>query len=186
MARRYHLARRLLWILPVFVLIAACSKDGPGFFASDTAKSPLADTLVTIFRDLQTAALSERPDQLVKFLDSAEARRLTFACHVYGVSALGQYLSTRFGGWPNLDTLFLTDLTVVPPFARIALCGKAARIGVPQERIRFTFLLFRRVKSNWRLASVSILEKNRYDRYGTELSYLETELPPDLRFPRLF
>ncbi len=96
------------------------------------------------------------------------------------------YLEARFGGWPNPDTLLLEDLTVEPPFARIALAGEASHIGANVERIRYTFLLFRRVKSAWKLAGVSAIEKDRYDRYGTELGYFETELPPTLRFPRLF
>ena len=176
----------LLWLAPAFILIVSCSHRGPNQASAGSAQPPLVDTLVTIFRDLQKAALSDRPDDLVKLLDSAEARRLTFACHVYGVSALGQYLENRFGGWPNLDTLLVEDLIVAPPFARIALAGKGSHIGTNDDRVRFTFLLFRRVKSGWKLAYVSALEKDRFDRYGTELGYFETELPSNLRFPRLF
>jgi len=154
--------------------------------SADVRQSPLVDTLVTIFRDLQKASLSNRPEELVGFLDSAEARRFKSARKLYGDSGLRQYLEARFGGWPNPDTMLLEDLTVEPPFARIALAGEGAYMGANVERIRYTFLLFRRVKTGWKLASVSTIEKDRYDRYGTELGYFETELPPTLRFPRLF
>ena len=170
----------------MFVLLGACSHRGLNQTSASTAKPPLVDTLVTIFRDLQKAALSNRPDELAGFLDSAEARRFKSARKLYGVSGLTPYLEARFGGWPNPDTLLLEDLTVEPPFARIALAGEASHIGANVERIRYTFLLFRRVKSAWKLAGVSAIEKDRYDRYGTELGYFETELPPTLRFPRLF
>lgn len=150
------------------------------------AKPPLADTLLTVLRDLQKAALSNRPEDLVPFLDTAETRRLTFACHVYGRTALSQYLRARFDGWPDPDTLRLVDLTVELPYARVALAGEGEHLPGDNQRVRFTFLLFRNVKSGWRLAFVSTLDKERYDRYGTRLSFLETELPHDLRFPRLF
>lgn len=180
------MTKNLLWFAPMLVLLAACSHHGPDNTSVALSQPPLADTLVTILRDLQKVALSNRPEELLGFLDSAEARRLTSACRVYGASALSRYLQARFDGWPDPDTLYLADFTLEPPYARITLAGGGAHLGDNEERVRFTFLLFRKVKTGWRLAFISTLDKKRYDCYGTELSFLETELPPDLRFPRLF
>ena len=71
-------------------------------------------------------------------------------------------------------------------YARLEWTGGASSIGYREERVRYTFILFKRHNSGWKLAAISTLEKERYDPYGTELTYLETELPPKLRFPRLF
>ena len=163
-----------------------CSVGSGSDVAQVTEKPPLADTLVAIFHELKAAALSDRANDLITLLDSAEARKLRRVCGHYSLPGLRQYLETRFAGWPDPDTMSLEDLTVEPPYARIALAGAAEQVGRRDERVRFTFLLFRQVSQNWRLAAVSTLEKNRYDRYGTPLGFLETELPSTFRFPRLF
>jgi len=168
------------------VTVYGCSGGSRTEVARAADKPPLADTLVGIFHELKAAALSDRANDLVGMLDSAEARRLRRVCGHYSLPGLRQYLETRFAGWPDPDTMSLEDLTVEPPYARIALAGAAEQVGRRDERVRFTFLLFRQVSQNWRLAAVSTLEKNRYDRYGTPLGFLETELPSTFRFPRLF
>jgi len=181
------MSRKIVFcLLSCLALLATCARDNSEQLAQKAEKPPLADTLVTIFEELKAAALSNRPEALAGFLDSSETSRLTYACHHYGFSALGQYLKLLFAGWPDPDTLSLEDLTVKPPYARLALAGRGTQFGFREERIRYTFLLFRYVSKDWRLAGVSSLEKARYDPYGTPLGYFETELPPKLRFPRLF
>ena len=163
-----------------------CSAGSGSEVAQVAENPPLADTLVSIFHELKAAALSDRASDLVSLLDSAEARKLRRVCGHYSLPGLRQYLETRFAGWPDPDTLKLEDLTVQPPYARITFAGAAEQMGRREDRVRFTFLLFRRVSQNWRLAAVSTLEKDRCDPYGTPLSFLETELPSVFRFPRLF
>lgn len=178
--------RRLLILACVLGAMGyGCSRgSGPEIARADTP--PLADTLVSIFHELKAAALSDRANDLITLLDSAEARKLRRVCGHYSLPGLRQYLETRFAGWPDPDTLKFEDLTVQPPYARIAFAGAAEQMGRKEDRVRFTFLLFRQVSQNWRLAAVSTLEKDRFDPYGTRLGFLETELPSTFRFPRLF
>jgi hypothetical protein len=179
--------RRLLAMACVLGAIGYGCSAGSGSKVTQVAeKPPLADTLVAIFHELKAAAMSDRANDLVSLLDSAEARRLRRVCGHYSLPGLRQYLESRFAGWPDPDTLTFEDFIFQPPYARIAFAGTGSQIGYRDERIRFTFLLFRQVSDNWRLTGISTLEKDRYDRYGTPLGFLETELPSSLRFPRLF
>jgi hypothetical protein len=179
--------RRLFVMISLMGAIGyGCTARSESEAAQAREKSPLADTLVAIFHEMKAAALSDRANDLVSLLDSAEARKLRRVCGHYSLPGLRQYLETRFAGWPDPDTLTLEDLTVQPPYARIALAGSAEAVGHQDDRIRFTFLLFRQVSQNWRLSAVSTLEKDRFDRYGTRLGFHETELPSQFRFPRLF
>ncbi|MCX6835875.1 MAG: hypothetical protein NTW07_12255 [candidate division Zixibacteria bacterium] len=179
--------RQILVLVCLFAATwSGCSeKPGTGY-SQIVDKPPLADTLVAIFHELRAAALSDRANDLVTLLDSAEARRLRRVCGHYNLPGLRQYLESRFAGWPEPDTLTLEDLIFQPPYARIAFAGAGSQMGRQEERVRFTFLLFRRVAQDWRLTAISTLDKDRYDRYGTPISFLETELPSSLRFPRLF
>jgi len=178
------LKRGLILILLVSAGFAGCV-DSRSDRSAQTGAPPLADTLVAIFHQLKTAALANRPEEMMALLDSTESSRLASARRTYGQSALTRYLESRFGGWPDPDTLWLEDLTLWPPYARLALAGPGSRFGYRKERVRYTFLLFRQVAGDWRLAAGSCLEKERYDPYGARVGYLETELPPRLRFPRL-
>lgn len=179
--------RQLLVLVCIFAASWSGCSDKPGTgFSQIAEKPPLADTLVAIFHELRAAALSDRANDLITLLDSAEARRLRRVCGHYNLPGLRQYLETRFAGWPEPDTLTLEDLTFQPPYARIAFVGAGSQMGQRDKRVRFTFFLFRQVSQDWRLAAVSTLEKDKYDRYGTQQSFFETELPSSLRFPRLF
>jgi hypothetical protein len=71
-------------------------------------------------------------------------------------------------------------------YARLTMVGPGTRIGQDRERRRYTFLLFKRDGARWKLSAMSTLEKERYDPYGYEITYHETDLPPKLRFPRQF
>jgi len=147
---------------------------------------PLADTLVAIYADIKAAAVTERPDEFAKFLDTAETIRFVQANQSRRSGSLASYLRRRLASWPDPDTLDFEDLVYQPPYARIALSGPGSGSAYHQDRVLFTFVLFKMEQEHWRLAAFSSLEKERRDHYGTELSYLETELPPKLRFPRLF
>lgn len=147
----------------------------------------LSDTLVTIFEAMVSAATTDRSDQFKDFLARSEIDRLERIQSGYGSVSLDWCLERQLGSWPDLDTLVFEDLVHRPPYARVAFTGAGAYARF-DDRVRYTFLLFHRNDQGdgWRVAGVSSLEKDRFDRYGTELSYLETELPSQLRFPRHF
>jgi len=149
-------------------------------------RPPLADTLVSILAQLGDAARDDEADRFISLLDSTEAARLSRLTARQGFASLRGYLQYQFANWPDPDTLSFGDLMADGRYARIALEGAGQKAGRREEMIRYTFALFTRSGDAWKLAAVSSLEKPRYDRYGTELGYLETELPPKLRFPRLF
>ena len=147
----------------------------------------LADTLVSIFSQLKEAAKTNKVDEFLSLLDTIEARKLRAQVARNGFKSLRTYIEHQFESWPDPDTLSFVDLVTEKDYARLALEGEASRLGTRQERVRWTFLLFRRSEDNfWRLSAMSSLESRRFDRYGTELTYLETDLPPRLRFPRIF
>ena len=147
---------------------------------------PLGDTLVAIFQGMKEVAFANRVADITGFLETAEAARLSRISRNYGSATLGWCLERQLGSWPDPDTLDFEDLIYQPPYARIALSGPGRFASYREDRVCFTFFLFKREQDTWRLAAVSSLEKERFDPYGTELSYLETELPSKLRFPRLF
>jgi hypothetical protein len=141
---------------------------------------------VTIFEELKEAAVDNRFEAFLDILDETEAARLRRLSRSHGFGSLRSFLKHQFAEWPDPDTLSFEDMAYHPPYARVALTGGGGRIGHRQEYVRYTFLLFKRERDSWRLAAVSRLEKARFDPYGVELGYLETELPPKLRFPRIF
>jgi len=149
-------------------------------------RPPLADTLLAILSRLGDAARGNEPDQFIGLLDSAEADRLRKLTAKQGFHSLRGYLQYQFASWPDPDTLTFTDLVEQGPYARLALSGTGVGFGRRGGNVRYTFALFKKTDTTWRLAAVSSLEKPRFDPYGTEQDYFETELPPKLRFPRLF
>ena len=165
--------------------IGACRDARQTAADGQSAPPPLGDSLVSIFEEIVSAAVTDRSEDFKDLLASSEAERLGRISRGYGGVSLGWCLERQLGSWPNLDTLTFEDLVHKPPYARVAFTG-AAPLARYDDRVRYTFLLFRQSDSGWRLAGVSSLEKDRYDQYGTELGYLETELPGQLRFPRLF
>lgn len=175
----------LLTVLVALVFLGGCRDAGQNSADSQSQPPPLGDTLVTVFEAIVSAATTDRSEDFRDFLVLSEAERLDRIRKSYGSVSLGWCLERQLGSWPDLDTLEFEDLVHRPPYARVAFSGAGA-FAAYQDRVRYTFLLFKQNDRDWRLAGVSSLEKDRFDRYGTELGYLETELPAQLRFPRLF
>jgi len=171
-------------LLTVLVALASCRDAGHKSADSQLQPPPLGDTLVTIFEAIVSAAMTDRSEAFRDFLVSSEAERLDRIRESYGSVSLGWCLERQLGSWPDLDTLEFEDLVHRPPYARVAFSGAGA-FAAYKDRVRYTFLLFRQNDYGWRLAGVSSLEKDRFDRYGTELGYLETELPSQLVTPEV-
>lgn len=177
-----NMKRILLFIL--LAVMSSCQVGGRDHAA--VARPPLADTLMNILTQLGDAARQNEPDRFIGLLDSSEADRLRKLTVRQGFQSLRGYLQWQFANWPDPDTLIFTDLIEEGPYARLALSGEGIGFGGREQTVRYTFALFKKSDTTWRLAAVSSLEKPRFDAYGTELDYFETELPPKLRFPRLF
>lgn len=174
--------------LKIAVLTAglfACAGDQPDP-TSQKQLPPRADTLVAIFAEIREAVLSKRADDFVEFLDLAEAERIAHIQKNHDAGYVEYYLARQLAAWPSPDTLNFEDLIFEPPYVRLALWGPGSEIGYQQERVHYTFLLFKQEHDRWKLSGLTSLEKERRDRFGTDVSYFETELPSKLRFPRLF
>lgn len=177
--------KRLFATAYIVLIAAACYQQQE---QAETTGPPtaLADTLVQILDRLRETAHSNRAEEFLGLLDSAESVRLRSLAGRNGFSSLRTYVEHLFAYWPDPDTLAFGDLIRDDPYARLSLISEVEPGHYKDEAVRYTFVLFKKEQAEWRLAAISCLEKERYDPYGTELSYLETELPPKLRFPRLF
>ncbi len=184
---RLGLFPTVLFVLLAFLALWGCLDQRQSSDNNPLRAPKLSDTLVTIFEAMVSAATTDRSEEFKDFLAFSEIDRLERIQSGYGGVTLDWCLERQLGSWPNLDTLVFEDLVHRPPYARVAFTGAGAYARF-DDRVRYTFLLFRQNDrgDGWRVAGVSSLEKDRFDRYGTELSYLETELPSQLRFPRLF
>ncbi len=177
--------KTVITILAILIFTASCRQkqetSGP-----PAAVNALADTLVQILDRLRETAHTNQAEEFLGMLDSAESVRLRGLASRNGFHSLRTYVEHLFAYWPDPDTLALGDLIFDDPYARLTLTRDCKAGQYKEETVRYTFVLFKKEEAQWRLAAISSLEKDRYDLYGTELSYLETELPPKLRFPRLF
>lgn len=178
----------LLAALPALLLGLACSEAQNITDAPRSEKPPMVDTLRGVFDELQQAVLQGQPERFSALLDPAQADTLNKLIRKHGYLSLKSYIERQFARWPNLDTLALYEIKQSGPYVRLTYAGPGTSFGRRQERVRYTFLLFKRLSGDWRLAAVTDLERDRYDPYGYgyELSYHETDLPPRLRFPRVF
>jgi len=177
--------RSLIVIAVVTMVTASCrlKQETSGPPAAATA---LADTLVQILDRLRESAHANEAEEFLGLLDSAESVRLRHLASRNGFHSLRTYVEHLFAYWPDPDTLALSDIIHHDPYARLTLTHDCKPGQYKDETVRYTFVLFKKEAAEWRLAAISSLEKDRYDPYGTELNYLEMELPPKLRFPRLF
>jgi len=146
----------------------------------------LADTLVDVFSELQDAISVREYDRFLELLDPVEATRLKQLARRHGFASLHNYIRLQFAEFPDPDTLAFVGITEGAGYARVEFAGRADQFGHREERVLYTFILYKRQSSGWKVAAISSLEKERFDSYGTEVSYFETDLPPRLRFPRLF
>jgi len=177
--------RSIIITAAVAVITLSCRQDRDVSEPPAAARA-LADTLVQILDRLRETAHTNRSEEFLGMLDSAEAVRLRHLASRNGFHSLRTYVEHLFAYWPDPDTLSLGDVVYNDPYARLTLTHDCEPGQFREEAVRYTFVLFKKEEAEWRLAAISSLEKERFDPYGTEVGYLETELPPKLRFPRLF
>jgi len=149
---------------------------------------PLVDTLTGVFENLHQAMLDGDQDRFFGLLDPGEGAKLKAAVKKNGYSSLKTFIERQFANWPDFDTLSLFEIKQGGPYARLAYSAPGTRIGFKAPRTRYTYLLFKRLKGQWRIAAVTDMECDKFDPYGYgyRLSFHETDLPPKLRFPRAF
>ncbi|HOD66293.1 MAG TPA: hypothetical protein PLR32_03850 [candidate division Zixibacteria bacterium] len=176
------------WVILLLGSALACSVAENRTAAPHSELPPVIDTLRGLFDELQQAVLQGQPERFSALLDPAQADTLEKLIRKHGYLSLRSYIERQFARWPNLDTLQLYEIKESGDYIRLTYAGPGTSFGAHRERVRYTFLLYKRIKGTWRLAAVTDFESDRYDPYGygCELSYHETDLPPRLRFPRLF
>jgi hypothetical protein len=175
-------------IVAAWLILAGCllteGKDEPS--AQEAAVDPLIDSLADVYRGARRAALAHDRAAFFELLDSAKAASLSKTARKYGYDAVDSYIAHRVSSWPELDTLEFHESKDCENYVRLTYHGPVQTFGFQDARVMYTFLLFKRYGNHWRLTAMSSLQKDQYGLYGYELSYHETDLPPQLRFPRKF
>jgi len=146
--------------------------------------SPVVDTLKTLFAELQESLNDGSPNRFFDMIDPREMTELRQLVRQHGYLSLTSYIKRQFRQWPDLDTLALAEVKQSGDYLRLTFAGPGTRFGYREPRVRYTFLLFHRYDRGWLLAALTDIENDKYDPYGYETSYHETDLPPLLRFPR--
>ncbi len=175
-------------ILLVGLLGLACSQAQNQTEIPVSNVLPTVDTLRAIFEELHQAMLLGDQERFFSMLAPAEAANLQKLVERHGYLSLKSYIERQFANWPNLDTMMLFEVRESGEYLRLTYAAPGTSFGYKEERLRYTFLLFKRDGGSWKLAAVTDLEKAQFDPYGYgyELTVHETDLPPKLRFPRAF
>lgn len=148
--------------------------------------TPLSDSLSATFATMKDDVRKSQFDSFYAKLDPTKHALLKIEAKRKGFQSLESMLRRQAYHWPDPDNLILHDLRQSGNYVRLgyARCWKPNRSS--GERIKYSFLLFVLSEQEWKLADMTRLEKERFDRYGYLTTYHETELPPLFRFPRIF
>ena len=166
----------------LLIAISGCTADD----GDPIARQPLlADSLSTVYGVLKEAANNNNPEVFFDCLDPIEAYHIKKLAASNGYRQVKSFIERKYVSLPNLDTLNFHELKRAGNYVRLTFVGSGTSLGYRMERARFTFLLFREYDSAWKLSAMSTIERERFDRYGHELTYHETDLPPKFRFPRI-
>lgn len=179
-----HILALLFTILLVTAPVSQCSRQPLPILRPD---DPMTMKLLETYNELRQAAEISDIDSVIKLLDPIDAKALGDLTRENGFNSLQSYLSKRMSGWPNPDTLSILGVTSNGNLARITFAGMGNLVGSPSDRVCYTGILFRRQNdSSWSVAAITSVEKDRYDHFGQEMSFHETDYPPRFRFPRKF
>ena len=163
------------------MMVGCAAPEGDRF----VQQPPLADSLSAVYGTLKEATVANDPESFFACLDPIEVYHIKKLSSSNGYRKIKSFIERKYAYLPNLDTLNYHELRRAGDFVRITYVGPGTGLGYRTERARFTFLLFRQYKSAWKLSAMSSIERDRFDRYGYEISYHETDLPPKFRFPRI-
>lgn len=155
--------------------------DPEGVVSVDT---PQADSLLQIFREITASVNEQRFQDFMLLVDPDERQELDQIVEKHGYSSIKAYLRRQMHGWPNPDTLTLSELVSDEFYARMTFIGQGDRLGGGDGIVKYTFIMLKRSEAGWLLAGMSSLEQEEVDRYGHPMTFHETDLPAALRFPR--
>ncbi|MBU8933980.1 MAG: hypothetical protein KOO62_08220 [candidate division Zixibacteria bacterium] len=172
---------RTLIFLGLLLITSGCKQK------QDLPAVPMVvDSLKATFSELKQAAMEHNEERFFALLDPTEAADLQILARQHGYVSISSYIRQHYHNWPDLDTLNYRELKASGDYIRLSLSGPGTNLGRQQSQVRHTFLLFRNHPGGWTLAGMSNLETPDRDRYGNEITVHETDLPPNLRFPRCF
>lgn len=177
--------RALIAVLAVAMVTVAGTGCERGSGAVYTVRFPLTDSLLQVYDNLQQALRDNRQEQALACLDPTAAARVSQLTRSFGYTSLLSFFDVQIGRWPDLDTLAVVEVKSSSGYVRLAMAGPGTDYGQGEDRIRYTFLLYRRIMGQWCLSGGATIEKDRLDQYGNAVGYHETDLSPELRFPKL-
>ena len=171
-----------------FVLILGMASAG--IFGCNEAnlvqsvETDLVDSLEITFNNVRVSLENREADQFIDLMEPAEADRIKAAADAKGYTTLSRFIERRLNGCPDLDTLDFFESKQSDNWVRLTYTYVESSRNKRNELVRYTFILFHKEADQWKLSAVNYLDKERYDSYGSLLSFHETELPLKLRFPR--
>jgi hypothetical protein len=185
----YLRRNRYVWLAALLMLPALLPGCGSEAEQAAVQISPpvpaLADTLIYTFRQIRLAAEQHDQGRLFELIDTTGSSEAYQVGQPSRVRRPKEPYWRRLTRWPATDTLVFHQLVAEPPYARLALEGSGSYLN-GDDAVCYTVLLFREVDDGWVLTAGTALERRRHDRFGNHLTFHETDLPSNLRFPRLF
>ena len=175
----------LRYILPSALLLAAIAGCTVAEKEPVAEVPVLADSLSSVYGELKQATSDNRSDDFFACLDPIEAYHIKKLAVSNGYRKVKSFIERKYAYLPDLDTLSFHEIKRAGDYVRLTYVGAGTRLGYRTERARFTFLLFRDCDDGWKLSAMSSIERDRFDQYGYEITYHETDLPPKFRFPRI-
>jgi len=146
----------------------------------------LTDSLMSVYNNMKTAVKNNDMKSFYNYLDPEKTHDFISVINRFNPRNLATDINRKVSTWPALDTLQIYEIKNNENYIRLSFTGMSYYSRYDDQRIRYTFLLFKRINNQWRLSTVSSLEKELYGLYGYVTTYHETDLPAGMRFPRMF
>ena len=155
--------------------------------SKDTSGPELAavDSLALRFHFFRDAVLHRQTNEFKKLIDSRLSSELTFRAKKSRFTSSVQFFKWQNPNLPSLDTLQFYELRESGEYRRLTYTGNILSFANQDIRIRYTYLLYRLDRDDWRLSGIVSVDHDRYDSYGRELTIHETDLPSSMRFPKV-
>ncbi len=174
--------RKLLVLAILAICLTSCQSHQK---LEITKISSLAENLSIKFDKISDFIENNHFDSLETLIDPIELISLKFKAEVNRTRDINHYIKRNYSSLPHTDTLQFYEIKNTENFIRVTYIGDGNKYQNKTERVLYTFLLFRNCESVWKLAATSSIEKERFDSYGNEMTFHETELPALFRFPRI-